>query len=649
MDLRRVRAGTCTALVLAGIAAGPASAAPEKPVPPAKLVFVAAPDGALAPTADESFAGVKAAFHDEKVELTREMPKKAGAWDAFFADLDKRGVALVFAFVDDGETARLEKAAEKAKVPLLVLSPESTQPSLDPDRDVFWAGGLVPTDEALFAMDFLLAPLAVHAPAIYHDGSPRAVEAAGKCAFFHHTSQFPRPPVALPADFGVADVKGVLGAHANAESAAGTSSGSGADGILYFGGPAGAERLASACADAKVTAPVLLAQGLATRAVPSFAEGRAASAWALESQYIEDYVDGKGSPAAADAPRLAEVAKETGGRLYAATIRGYRVGRWIADALRRAAESPEKRADKKLRSALRETARECARGRRVFEDWGHASLARFEGWAAKYMKEPPCTRVKPTYMPIAAMPQIGFFSGEKYRWEPGSNYCWLYWGKDEERTIEKDLAALGLDPGKYEEGFRKQLLDDLLGRTISRLNRLFRRNADGTAIPGVSFNITFGTEKEPKGLKGGHRFEMVLRGDDPVAGGRAHGTTCEVFTTFIRRTMYQERALKPPLAREDLEYVNGTYRWGTKLERNLRSDGIRSLLDGYTQAFGLTGAHECGHMFGCGHDEKSPRSIMNVAEAVGLDFEWAEWIPDHLATIEQRLGRVAADGERPRK
>ena len=640
------RRAFAAAFLAAGLAV-PAGAAPDKPPPPPKLVFLAAAEGPLAPSADEAFAGVKAAFFDAQVELTREAPKKGGAYDALFADLDKRGVAMVLAFVADGETAHVEKAAEKATLPLLVLSPEATRPSLDPERAVFWAGGLRPTDEALYAMDFLLAPLAVHSPAIFHDGSPRAVEAAGKCAFFHHTSQMPRPPAALPADFGVADVKGVLGSHANADAAGATSAGEGADGILYFGGPAGAERLAAACADAKVTAPLLLAQGLATRAVPSFAEGRAASAWALESQYVEDYREGKGSPATADAARLADAAKETGGHLYAATIRGFRAGRWVAESIRRASESPEKSREKKFLGAVRTLMRRVrdeapTMDKQVFEDWGHAALARFEGWAAKYKSDPPCTRVKPGYMPIAAMPQIGFYSGERYRWERDSNYVWLHWGDEKERTIEQDLTALGLDPGKYEEGFRRVLLDDLMGRTISRLNRLFLRNADGTAIPGVSFNITFGPEKEPKGLKGGHRFEMVLRGDNADAGGVAHGTTCEVFTTFIRRTIYQSRALKPPLAREDLEYVNGTYKWGATLERNLRSDTIRSLLDGYTQGFGLTGAHECGHMFGCGHDEKSPRSIMNVAEAVGLDFEWAEWIPENLATITTRLTRVPA-------
>lgn len=246
-------------------------------------------------------------------------------------------------------------------------------------------------------------------------------------------------------------------------------------------------------------------------------------------------------------------------------------------------------------------------------------------------------------MPISGIPQVGFFSASRFRWEPGSVYVWMHWGKPEERTIEKDLAALGLDPGAYEAGFRDKIVDDLMGRTISRLHRLFFRNADGSAIPGVSFNISFGTEKEPKGLKSGSRFEMVLRGDDPVAGGRAHGTSCEVFTTFIRRTLYADKALKPAIRADDHRFVNGAYKWATSLEENLRGDLIRSLQDGFTQGFALTGAHEAGHMFGCGHDTVTPRSIMNVAEAVGLDFEWAEWVPEHLKILTNRLERVSAD------
>lgn len=640
------RATALAGLAAALMAPGAASASPEKPAAPAKIVYLGTAEGTLAATSDEAFEGVKAALAGGvPVELTRETPKKPRAYDAFFADLEKRGVVLAFAFVADGETPLVEKAAEKSKVPLLVLSPEETRQDIDPNRAVFWAGGLRPTDEALYALDFLLTPLGVHEPAVFHDGSARALAAASKCAHLCQRSQRPREPSLLAPDFGVADVKGVLGRNATSQSADATAAGESCDGILYFGGPAGAERICAAAAAAKIEAPILLGQGAATRAVPHFVDGSASSAWALEAQYVEDWIDGKGSPAPADAAALAEVAKTTDGKLFAATVRGWRAGRWVGEALRNAAASTDRKPDRKfltsLRGLMRRVRVDPPMEKQVFEPWGHATLARFEAWhAGKWRDEPPFTRTRPGYMPIGQIPQVGFFDSSRFKWEPGSYYVWMHWGKPEERTIEKDLAAVGLDPGPDEPGLRERVVDDLLGRTMSRLNRLFLRNADGTAIPGVSFNVTFGAEKEPRGLKGGHRFEMVLRGDSEIAGGVAHGTSCEVFTTYIRRTIYAQHALKPPLSRDDVSYLNGTYKWGMVLERNLRGDAIRALHDGFTQGFALTGAHECGHMFGLDHDTTSPRSIMNVNEAVGLDFEWAEWAPEHVKILETRLGRV---------
>jgi ABC-type branched-subunit amino acid transport system substrate-binding protein len=636
------RATAVAAICAASLTQLPASAAPDKPAPPTKIVFFAPTDGPLAATAEEAFAGVKSALAGgADVELSRDAPKKPRAYDAWFAELEKRGVALALAFVADGETAAVEKAAVAAKVPLIVLSPEETKPDLDPSRNVFWAGGLRPADEALAAMDFLLTPLFVHAPAVFHDGSARGKEIAEKCARLHHFSQTPHAPTQVADDFGVADVKGVLGRHASAAAAAdATAAGEGADGIVYFGGPAGAERLLAACAAAKIEAPVLLGEGLVSRAVPTFVDGHVPAAWALEAAYYEDYKDGKGSPASDIASVCETAAKDTGGKLFAATVRGVRAGRWIVEALRKAPESPEKKPERKLPWALRAIAREGARGKPVFEPWGHASLARLEPWRSpKWRDDPPCTRVRPTYLPVGGIPHVGDFSAASYKWEPGSFYVWMHWGKPEERTIERDMAAIGLDPGEGE--LRARMIDDLMGRAISRMNRLYLRNIDGAAIPGVSYNVTFGTEEKPAGLKNSHRFEMVLRGDDPDKGGVAHGTTCEVFTTYLERTIYARRAFKPPIAAADAEYVDGKYRWELKaLDKNLRGDSLRALQDGYTQAMGLTGAHECGHMFGLGHDTATPRSIMNVVEAVDLEFEWAEWSPDHAKILEARLGRT---------
>jgi hypothetical protein len=633
----RRAARTAFLLVLAGAVA---AAAPDKVQLP-RVVFLGPPDGVLAPMADEFFVGIKAAIGNE-TELTRDWPKKLHAWEPVFADLAKRDVTIAIAAVPDGEVATLDHAAEKAKVPLLVLSHESTKPELDPAHAIFWAGGLRPCDEALEAMSFALVPLSMHAPAIFHDRSARGVEAASKCSRLSHFAQKPREPVELPADFGVSDVVGTLGRHVSSVVKEGaTFSTEGADGIIYFGGPEGAERLLAACAKAKSDAPVLLGQGAATRSVPSFANGEVANAWCLEPAYFEDYVDAKGSPAPPDAPTLALAAKETGDHLYAATILGWRAARWIHDAIRLMPSTGEKKPEKRFLAALRGLAREGARGKQIFENWGHASLARAESWrCAKVRNDPPCTRQRPTYMPMVGIPQIGTYASSRFVWEPGSTYVWVHWGTPEERTIEKDLTKLGLNAPDLDPKLREKLVDDLLGRTMSRLNRLFLRNPDGTAIPGLSFNVTFGAEKEPAGLKPGHRFEMVMRGDSQIAGGVAHGTSCEVFTTYIERTMYVKDAIKPPISAADKPYVFGEYKWGTALDSNLRSDRVRALGDGFTQGFSLTGAHEAGHMFGLGHDELTPRSIMNVVEAVGLDFEWGEWIPDHLKVLEARLGRV---------
>jgi hypothetical protein len=112
-----------------------------------------------------------------------------------------------------------------------------------------------------------------------------------------------------------------------------------------------------------------------------------------------------------------------------------------------------------------------------------------------------------------------------------------------------------------------------------------------------------------------------------------------VYSTFIVRTIYLRQALMPVLGREDLDYFTRRYEWGTTAEENIRNDEIRCLVDGIAGAFGLTGAHEIGHLAGLAHDTDSPRSIMNVEEGAGLEPAWAEWVPAHRRILESRLGR----------
>jgi hypothetical protein len=103
--------------------------------------------------------------------------------------------------------------------------------------------------------------------------------------------------------------------------------------------------------------------------------------------------------------------------------------------------------------------------------------------------------------------------------------------------------------------------------------------------------------------------------------------------------MYMPHALNPKLSTPDVGYFLGRYEWGESKDRNVRHDAIRSLLNGFAGAMSLTTAHECGHLGGLGHDTVTPRSIMNVADAKGLDPESGEWIPDHIAQLERTIGR----------
>jgi hypothetical protein len=121
-----------------------------------------------------------------------------------------------------------------------------------------------------------------------------------------------------------------------------------------------------------------------------------------------------------------------------------------------------------------------------------------------------------------------------------------------------------------------------------------------------------------------------------------------VYSTFLRRTMYQQHALVPPLSPADAPLLDGSYRWGDDLARNRRADEIRCLVDGFASAVGLTLAHEYGHCCGCDHDVEHPTSIMNVVAGAGAGWEDAVWIPRHQQRITQTLGIEEPDDDEGR-
>lgn len=625
MSMLRLVLPLLVAVVVLVLGVAPSTAKPDDPV----LVLLVAPtDGPDGVVADEHERGIRVglqarerqgvAFELERVAL----PETGGKLTALLKKRRKE-VGFVLGSAPDGRTRDLEAACAVAKLPLLVLSREPTTPSLDPDVAMFWAGGIRPADEALAAMDFALIPLTSRFPILLHDGSERAQEVARRCGVLHHTSQTPREAVEVALDFGPEQAT-ELGK-------------SGGDSIVYFGGPERAELLLKAHAAAGLELPVLLGQGLASAAVPSFLSGGSEHVWCIEPALYED----RGGIATDLALLLDDAAREAGSRPVPNVTRAARATTWLLDALK--AANPKKLA-KTWVPAIRAQHHVSAMERPKFEAFGHASLPRTEPWrAAETRDSPPCHRVRDTLMPMSGIPQIGFYPADRYQWDGESQYVWLTWGEGEERTIEQDLKDLGLGTGGYEADLEQRILDDLMGRIIAKLHYLYGRNPDGTPIPGVSYDITFTATPPPEDVKGKKLWRVLLRGDDPIAGGRAQGTQAWVFPSYMVRTMYGERAIKPPLNAKDRPPIVGTYRWHTSLEENLRGDTLRALVDGFAQALALTTAHELGHIATCDHDTTIPRSIMNVAEGAGIEHEVAEWAPEHVEILEKRLGRVKAE------
>jgi hypothetical protein len=220
----------------------------------------------------------------------------------------------------------------------------------------------------------------------------------------------------------------------------------------------------------------------------------------------------------------------------------------------------------------------------------------------------------------------------------------LTYGEGETRTIEADLLAIGLSTGGAEPEMDAFCREEILRRAIRITHRLFRREADGTPIPGWSWGMSLTTGPAPEDLPRHRVWLGIVAGDHPAAGGQVIGSgIAAIYSTFLVRTMYAVRRLEPPISAADRPLLDGTYRWGEDRASNRRADEIRCLLDGFASAVGMTLAHEFGHICGCGHDTEHPTSIMNVVAGAGAAWEDAVWIPLHRKAITTTLGVEGVD------
>ena len=127
--------------------------------------------------------------------------------------------------------------------------------------------------------------------------------------------------------------------------------------------------------------------------------------------------------------------------------------------------------------------------------------------------------------------------------------------------------------------------------------------------------------------------------DDASAGGWTVAAPCEIYTSFIRRTIFDKHKLVPPIGPEDQEYLDGSYVFGKDRKKNRRSELIRALINGYAGSMALTTAHEVGHLCGLGHVTGNKTAIMDAAEGAGVHHDEAEFCADHVAKLTKRLGR----------
>lgn len=251
---------------------------------------------------------------------------------------------------------------------------------------------------------------------------------------------------------------------------------------------------------------------------------------------------------------------------------------------------------------------------------------RFQEWPPGLLPTPDCG------------PPLGFGRPPTPAAAGKGRLGWLTWGEAPVRTIEQDLQALHLTSGGYDPELDGLVRDEILARAIRIAHQLFRREPDGTAIPGWSWGLRLTTQK-PAEIRPNEVWVATVAGDDPDAGGRVTGSgTVAVYSTFLRRTMYERHRLEPPLTVADKPFLLARHRWGEDRALNLRGQEVQCLVDGFASAIGLTLAHEFGHLCGCGHDTEHPTSIMNVVAGAGASWAEAVWIPAHQRNLTTTLG-----------
>ena len=605
-----LRAGLLLSIVLVL----PARAAPK----PWTVAFVGLLSGPLAERTEQYLAGVRAAidefggtpyFEDRPVVVVpiddKDDPK---AYDKVRAAVKKAKPVAILGAPSGRCTDALVKMARKGKAPLLLLTPWEPAYILDAkDTLIHLAPGHV--DHAIWAAQYALLPFKAAKAAALTDGSEGSREFAA--AFLRNLGM-------RIHDGGAHEVP------ADAEACAAMLRKLKEDGVdlAFVAGDAGAAQRAAAVrgeVPALLFMDGLVTPGL-TAAAPETARWLEATIPMVERDMLSRY------------RKQREKAGEPPNPL---SERGHAAVRLLAEGLR-----GNEFKEKGLVQAVRSFPDRVWRDTPLCTEWGAQKMHEFFLYGVNEGKP---GRMEPLYLwSHTGGTLLRYRAPETYTADPEGIAGVRHGGDKSTATIDDDLKRLGLHSGGYEGAMDEWVKEELLARCLAYLNKMYWRNADGTPIPGVSFDITF-CLKPPEGLKQHKVWIVTIAGDDPEAGGRAFPPNrAFTFSTFLERTMYRQHAMDPKLATPDVKYFIGRYEWGSSKEGNIRHDAIRSLVNGFAGAMALTTAHECGHLGGLGHDTVTKRSIMNVVDAKGLDPESGEWIPEHIAQLERSIGREPA-------
>jgi len=504
------------------------------------------------------------------------------------------------------------KAARSARsLPFFFLdgmSPDAVQ-----NRDNVWHLGPSAATEAVQAADAMTAPLAARRVAVVHEATPHGRRLASLFARSLSRHVTLAGILEWRADSGVEDARGLEPYEV--------------DWIYAAVKGAYAVSFAKALEAAGRPRACLFADGNRAESLLAHAPTCLEGSVLLDGPDPE--LEGRVGEAAVEALERMDVPVD------ALAIRGFEAARRI----RAAVATADSTKSSKVRAALEAEAGttgalgalvvEPHRGIRFYPfTYWRVRSGRAEMWSDGLLPTPGCG------------PPLGFGRPPPAEVnEKHGRIGYLTYGEGEKRTIEQDLLELGLSTGGKDPELDEMVRDEILGRAIRIAHQLFRREPDGTPIPGWSWGMTFTTEPPSEDLPRSRVWLAIVAGDHPAAGGQVIGSgMVAIYSTFLKRTMYIERKLDPPLSADDRVLLDGTYRWGEDRSLNFRSNKVRCLIDGFASAVGLTLAHEFGHLCGCGHDTEHPTSIMNVVAGAGASWEEAVWIPSHQRSVTTTLG-----------